>query len=34
VIVRAERPRRIGPDSILAIVVFTIGILGLIRLSH
>jgi cation:H+ antiporter len=34
VIVRPERPRRIGPDSILAIVVFTIGILGLIRLSH
>jgi cation:H+ antiporter len=34
VIVRAEYPRRIGPDSILAIVVFAIGILGLIRLSH
>jgi cation:H+ antiporter len=34
VIVRAEHPRRIGPDSILAIIVFAIGILGLIRLSH
>jgi cation:H+ antiporter len=34
VIVRAEHPRRIGPDSILAIVVFAIGILGLIRLSQ
>ena len=34
VIVRAEHPRRLGPDSILAIVVFAIGILGLIRLSH
>ena len=34
VIVRAEHPRRIGPDSILAIVVFAVGILGLIRLSR
>ena len=34
VIVRAEHPRRLGPDSILAIVVFAIGILGLIRISQ
>ena len=34
VVVRAERPARLGPDSILAIVVFAVGILGLIRLSH
>jgi len=34
VVVRAERPARLGPDSILAIVVFAVGIVGLIRLSH
>lgn len=33
VIVRAERPARIGPDSLLAIAVYAIGIAGLIRLS-
>jgi cation:H+ antiporter len=33
VVVRAQRPPRLGPDSILAIVVFAIGIAGLIRLS-
>src|SRR5438128_120979 len=34
VVVRSERPARLGPDSILAIVVFAVGIVGLIRLSH
>ena len=34
VIVRAERPARIGPDSILAIVLYVIGIVGLLYLSH
>jgi cation:H+ antiporter len=33
VIVRAERPARIGPDSLLAIAIYAIGIVGLIRLS-
>ena len=33
VVVRAQRPPRLGPDSILAIVVYAIGIAGLIRLS-
>ena len=34
IIVRAERPARLGPDSILAIAVYAIGIAGLIRLTH
>ena len=34
VIVRAERPTRLGPDSILAIALYAIGIAGLIRLTH
>jgi cation:H+ antiporter len=33
VVVRAERPARIGPDSLLAIVVFAVGIVGLVYLS-
>jgi cation:H+ antiporter len=33
VIVRAERPTRIGPDSILAIVLYAVGIVGLVYLS-
>ena len=33
VVLRAERPQRIGPDSLLAIAVYAIGIVGLIRLS-
>jgi len=34
VIIRAERPRRLGPDSILAIVVYVLGVGGLLYLSH
>jgi cation:H+ antiporter len=34
VVVRAERPTRIGPDSILAVAIYAIGIVGLIHLSH
>jgi cation:H+ antiporter len=33
VIVRAERPTRIGPDSILAIVLYAVGIVGLVYLA-
>ncbi len=33
IVVRAERPARLGPDSILALVVFALGIAGLVRLS-
>jgi cation:H+ antiporter len=33
VIVRAERPRRLGPDSLLAIALYAVGIVGLIHLS-
>ncbi|MHB8642747.1 MAG: sodium:calcium antiporter [Gaiellaceae bacterium] len=33
VVLRAERPTRIGPDSLLAIAVYAIGIAGIIRLS-
>jgi cation:H+ antiporter len=33
IIVRAERPRPLGPDSLLAIAVYAIGIVGLTRLS-
>jgi cation:H+ antiporter len=32
VIVRPSRPNRLGPDSILALVFYTIGILGLLRI--
>jgi len=32
VIVRPSRPNRLGPDSILAFVFYTIGILGLLRI--
>jgi hypothetical protein len=34
VIVRAERPRRLGPDSILAIVLYVVGIVGLVYLAR
>jgi len=34
VVVRSERPARLGPDSIIAIVVFTLGVVGLLRLSR
>jgi cation:H+ antiporter len=34
VIVRAERPTRIGPDSILAIVLYAVGIGGLLYLAR
>jgi cation:H+ antiporter len=33
VIVRAERPTRLGPDSILAIVLYAVGIVGLVYLA-
>jgi cation:H+ antiporter len=32
-IVRAERPTRIGPDSLLAIAIYALGIAGLLRLA-
>ena len=34
VIIRAERPTRLGPDSILALVLYAIGIVGLVYLAH
>jgi cation:H+ antiporter len=34
VIVRAERPTRIGPDSIVAIALYGVGIGGLLYLAH
>jgi cation:H+ antiporter len=34
VIIRAERPARLGPDSILALVLYGVGIVGLIYLSQ
>jgi cation:H+ antiporter len=33
VIVRPSRPRRLGPDSILAIVFYVIGIVGLLQIA-
>jgi cation:H+ antiporter len=33
VIVRAEKPTRLGPDSILAIVLYAVGIVGLVYLA-
>lgn len=33
VIVRPKRPRRLGPDSILALVIYGVGIAGLLRLA-
>jgi len=33
IIVRAERPTRLGPDSILAIVLYALGIVGLLYLA-
>jgi cation:H+ antiporter len=32
VIVRPSRPKRLGPDSILALVIYAIGIVGLLRI--
>ena len=32
-IVRAERPTRLGPDSMLALAIYTVGIVGLIHLA-
>ena len=34
VIVRPSRPNRLGPDSILALVIYTIGIVGLLRIAQ
>jgi cation:H+ antiporter len=34
VIVRPSRPSRIGPDSILAIVIYGVGILGLFQVAQ
>ena len=34
VIVRPSRPKRIGPDSILALLIYAIGIAGLLRIAH
>ena len=34
VIVRPSRPNRLGPDSILAIVFYAVGIVGLLRLTQ
>jgi cation:H+ antiporter len=33
VIVRPSRPRRLGPDSILAILIYVIGIVGLLQIA-
>jgi cation:H+ antiporter len=33
VIVRPTRPKRLGPDSILAIVIYVVGIVGLLRIA-
>jgi cation:H+ antiporter len=33
VIVRPRRPARIGPDSILAVLVYTLGIIGLLQIA-
>jgi cation:H+ antiporter len=33
-IVRASVPKRLGPDSILALVVYAIGIVGLLQVAH
>jgi cation:H+ antiporter len=32
VIVRPSRPKRLGPDSILALLVYAVGIVGLLRI--
>ena len=34
VIARPTRPRRLGPDSILALVVYAVGIVGLLRIAQ
>ncbi len=34
VIVRPTRPHRLGPDSILAILIYVVGIVGLLRLAN
>ena len=34
VIVRASRPRRLGPDSIAALVIYAVGIVGLLRVAQ
>jgi cation:H+ antiporter len=34
VIVRPSRPKRLGPDSILALLIYAIGIAGLLRIAH
>jgi cation:H+ antiporter len=33
VIVRPKRPNRLGPDSILAILIYVVGIVGLLRIT-
>jgi hypothetical protein len=33
VIVRPSRPRRIGPESILALLFYAVGIVGLLRIA-
>ncbi len=33
VIVRPSRPKRLGPDSILAILIYVVGIVGLLRIA-
>jgi len=32
VIVRPSRPKRLGPDSILALLIYAVGIVGLLRI--
>jgi cation:H+ antiporter len=34
VIVRPSRPRRLGPDSILALLIYSVGIVGLLRITQ
>ncbi len=34
VIVRPSRPKRLGPDSILALAIYAIGIVGLLRITR
>jgi cation:H+ antiporter len=34
VIIRPSRPRRLGPDSIMAIVIYAVGIVGLLRIAQ
>jgi cation:H+ antiporter len=34
VIVRPSRPKRLGPDSIMALLIYTVGIIGLLRITQ